>query len=343
MELVDQMVQDWVKQRFIPGGVLSIIVNNRFEFHKAYGSYAAGSVDRAIQLDTMFDLASLTKVVATLPAILTLVSEGKVRLDAAVSAYLSSFRHDEVTVRQLLMHTSGLPADLPFEPRSLRGRQVLRDIYRQNLIAAPGKQVVYSDLGMILLGEIIEQVSGETLNDFVRKAVLEPLRMSDTGFNPPESMRHRIAATEFVDGAYIIGEVHDEKCFHLGGVSGSAGLFGTAADLVKYARHWLEPKKGFLSHDLIQASVSETFSSRGLGWEVLDDPQAIPASCGASWPLGSFGHTGFTGTSLWIAPSCELIVVFLTNAVHGGRNHHLRHLRRRLHDEIMTTLQRSTL
>ncbi|NOU94003.1 serine hydrolase [Paenibacillus sp. LMG 31456] len=339
MDKVDILLEGWVQEQKIPGGVVSVIVKNQFQFHKAYGSYSDGKVQRTIGLDTLFDFASLTKVVSTLPGILKLAGEGKINLEHKVKSYLPLFAHEQVTIRHLLMHSSGLPADLPTEPRSAHGRRVMDDILKQQLLTPPGAQVLYSDLGMILLGELIERVSGMPLDQYVRQAVFEPLGMRDARFNPDESLRMRIAATEFVDEAYIIGEVHDEKCYHLGGVSGSAGLFGSVDDLVKYAHLWLEPNKyGIIPSAFIQAALNEPLQNRGLGWEVLDDLQSPPYSCGTLWPRGSFGHTGFTGTSLWIDPSHELIVVFLTNAVHLGRNNPVRHLRRQLHDEIFAAL-----
>jgi CubicO group peptidase (beta-lactamase class C family) len=339
MDSVNTLVDAWVRERQIPGGVVSVAVSNRFRFHKAFGSYTDGAAEKTIVLDTLFDLASLTKVVATLPAVLALAAKGKLGLEDRVRAHMPEFVHDKVTIRHLLTHSSGLPADLPAAPRSARGRQVMDEILRQELLHPPGTRVVYSDLGMILLGEIIARVSGEPLDRYVRKAVFEPLGMNSVTFNPDVSLKSRIAATELVDGAYIVGEVHDEKCFHLGGVSGSAGLFGTAEELVKYADLWLYPDKyGIIPPAYIRAALHEPFQNRGLGWEVLDDPGSIPYSCGSLWPKGSFGHTGFTGTSLWIDPAHELIVVFLTNAVHFGRNNPLRHLRRKLHDAIFASL-----
>ncbi|WP_248926099.1 serine hydrolase domain-containing protein [Paenibacillus hamazuiensis] len=339
MDNVDKLVQSWVRERKIPGGVLSVDVNNRFRFQKAYGSFSDGAAERRIALDTMFDLASLTKVVSTLPAVLTLVAAGKLGLNDRVIQYIPEFAHKEVTIRHLLMHSSGLPADLPYEPRTAQGRRVLDDVLKQELLAPPGTKVLYSDLGMILLGEIVARISGEPLDRYVRKAVFGSLGMTETRFNPDASLKSRIAATELVDGAYVHGEVHDEKCLHLGGVSGSAGLFGTADDLARYARFWLEPEKfGIIPAELMRQATREPFQNRGLGWEVLEDPQSPPYSCGTLWTPGSFGHTGFTGTSLWIDPSRELTVIFLTNAVHFGRNNPLRHLRRRLHDEIFASL-----
>ncbi|SFM07396.1 CubicO group peptidase, beta-lactamase class C family [Paenibacillus sp. 1_12] len=339
MDNVDKLVQGWVQEQKIPGGVLSVTIKNKFQFFKAYGAYSDGKELKSMALDTIFDLASLTKVVSTLPAILTLAAADKLSLEHKVKTYIPSFNQDQVTIRHLLMHSSGLPADLPAEPRSMQGRRVLDDVLKQELLSPAGQQVVYSDLGMILLGEIISTVSGESLEQYVRKAVFEPLGMTDTRFNPDEAVRTRTAATEFVDEAYIVGEVHDEKCYHLGGVSGSAGLFSSIFDLAKYADFWLDSEKGgIIPLPFIQAALSKPLLNRGLGWEVLGDPQAIPYSCGTLWGQGSFGHTGFTGTSLWIDPSRELIVVFLTNAVHFGRNNPIRHLRRQLHDEIFSSL-----
>ncbi|CAG7618755.1 Putative D-alanyl-D-alanine carboxypeptidase [Paenibacillus solanacearum] len=335
----DVMVDEWVHEHKIPGGVLSVTVANRLQFQKAYGSYSDGLVNVPIGLDTIFDLASLTKVVSTLPAMLVLVAQGKLKLDDPVSTYIAEFAHPDITVKHLLMHTSGLRADLPYKNRAAQGRNVLSEVLQQESVAPPGTEVTYSDLGMILAGEIIARVSGEPLDRFVRRTVFEPLGMTGVGFNPDASLKPRIAATELVDGVYVHGKVHDEKCLHLGGVSGSAGLFGTAEDLARYAQFWLHPEKAaILPPELLRTCVQQPFRSRGIGWEVLHDENSVPASCGATWSKGSFGHTGFTGTSLWIDPVRELSVVFLTNAVHFGRNNPVRHLRRTLHDEIAAAL-----
>lgn len=339
MDKADKLLGEWVLDRKVPGAVLGVAVKNRFQWFKAYGAYSDEVAQREVALDTIFDLASLTKVVSTLPAALKLACEGKLGLEEQVKSYIPEFRFAEITIRHLLTHSSGLPADLPFVPRSAQGRKVLDDVLKQEPLAPPGTNVVYSDLGMILLGEIIARVSGEPLDQYVRKTVFEPLGMTDACFNPSVALMPRIAATEFVDGAYIVGRVHDEKSHHLGGVSGSAGLFGTVYDLVKYADLWLDPDKyGIIPAVFMQTALHRPFRNRGLGWEVLEDRQAIPYSCGTLWADGSFGHTGFTGTSLWLDPSRGLSVVFLTNGVHFGRDNQVKHLRRRLHDEIYASL-----
>jgi CubicO group peptidase (beta-lactamase class C family) len=340
MDSASRLVAGWVQERRIPGAVLHVAVRNRYEFSQAFGAYDDNSGIKPIRLNTLFDVASLTKVTATLPAVLTLAAKERLQLNDKVSAYIPAFPHGEVTLRHLLMHSSGLPADLKTQPRAARGRQVLADICRMPLMQSPGMAVVYSDLGMILLGEIVAIASGEPLNSYVRRTVFEPLGMRDTGFLPSPEQRARAAATERVDGRYIVGAVHDEKAYHLGGVSGSAGLFTTAADLMAYAMFWLgRDRNDIVPWALLDECLANPFRGRGLGWEVYaGDPDPLPTSCGTLWSPGSFGHTGFTGTSLWIDPQRELAVVFLTNAVHYGRGNPIRALRRKLHDEIFASL-----
>lgn len=338
MNNVDRLVQGWVKDRLLPGAVLDISICNRFRFQKAYGSYLDNQgAEHPIRLDTLFDIASLTKVTATLPAALLLASQGKLSLDAKVQQYLPEFRHPAVTLRHLLMHASGLSPNLPFQPRSVPRPGLIAEIFAKELDYSPGTDMQYSDLGMILLGLVIERTSGESLDRFVQRTLFEPLGMNSTTFRPDAELQNRIAATERVDGAFVIGEVHDEKCHHLGGVCGSAGLFSTAGDLARYAGWWLQPERsGILPPDVMREAVTDPIRGRGLGWEVWHDASRVP-SCGRSWPTGSFGHTGFTGTSLWIAPQQGLSVVFLTNVVHFGRNHRLRELRPILHEAVWSS------
>jgi serine-type D-Ala-D-Ala carboxypeptidase len=337
MNKADQLVEGWVRDGIIPGAVLDITLCNRIRFSKSYGSYSDGILERPIQLDTLFDIASLTKVTSTLPAVLILAAEGKLTLDGSVQIYMPEFRHQQVTLRHLLMHASGLPADLPVVPRKAKRLGLIEEIVAQELSFMPGESMQYSDLGMILLGIIVERVAGEPLERFVRRKVFEPLGMRCTQFNPGRELQDRIAATERVDGAFVVGEVHDEKSFHLGGVSGSAGLFATAGDLASYAAWWLKPESwDIVPPSLMWEATAHPVLGRGLGWEVWHDPAYVP-SCGKSWPTGSFGHTGFTGTSLWIEPKQGLSVVFLTNAVHFGRNNPIRELRPILHEAVLSS------
>jgi CubicO group peptidase (beta-lactamase class C family) len=337
MDKVNQLVKDWVRDGIIPGAVLDIACCQQFRFQKSYGSYSDGSLERPIQLDTQFDIASLTKVTATLPAVLLLTAQRKLSLDSPVQVYMPEFRHEKVTLRHLLMHASGLPPDLRFVPRKERRPKLIEEIVEQELTFMPGENMKYSDLGMILLGIIVERAAGEPLDQFVRREIFEPLGMNNTQFNPDPELRDRIAATERVDGAFIVGNVHDEKSFHLGGISGSAGLFATASDLARYAAWWLEPESwDLVPPSLMREATAHPIRGRGLGWEVWHDPGRVP-SCGESWPTGSFGHTGFTGTSLWIEPIRGLSVVFLTNAVHFGRNNRIRELRPILHEAVLSS------
>ncbi|MGZ9583154.1 serine hydrolase domain-containing protein [Paenibacillus marinisediminis] len=342
----DALIEQWINEGSVPGAVLAIQVHNRFQFLKAYGSYSDNESMREVQLDTLFDLASLTKVVATLPTVLSLASDGTIQLDDPISMHIKEFPHQGVRVRHLLQHTSGLPADLPFQPRPTSDRQVMLDIMRTSLEADIGSRVKYSDLGFILLGELVKRTTGRPLDQLAKERLFEPLGMADTLFNPVNAgLRERTAATEYVDGAYIVGEVHDEKSYHLGGVSGSAGLFSTASDLLKYMQLWHNTAAGLapaISREMLELCFDQPYQGRALGWEIResDDPEYeyVPSSCGLTWPQGSFGHTGFTGTSIWADPKHHLTVIWLTNGVHLGRSNPVRLLRRKLHDQIRSDL-----
>ncbi|NRF92475.1 beta-lactamase family protein [Paenibacillus frigoriresistens] len=339
MDKVDRLVEGWVRDGLLPGAVLDITVLNRLRFQKSYGSFSDGTKEHPIRLNTMFDIASLTKVTATLPAILVLVAKEKLSLDSSVQTYLPAFRHPQVTLRHLLLHVSGLPPDMPYLPRKEARPNLIEEILAQELLFQPGQEKLYSDIGMILLGIIAERVSGEPLDRFVKQYIFDPLEMRHTVFNPGAELQERIAATELVNGAYIIGEVHDEKSFHLGGVTGSAGLFATADDLARYAAWWLQPEQwDIVPPSLMREATATPVRGRGLGWEVKHDSADVP-SCGESWPTGSFGHTGFTGTSLWVEPEQGISVVFLTNAVHLGRNNKIRELRPILHEAVLSSYQ----
>ncbi|MGG1515079.1 serine hydrolase domain-containing protein [Paenibacillus oryzisoli] len=333
---VDRLVQSWVEEGLLPGAVLDIILPGSRRFQKAYGSYSDGTKPCSIQLDTLFDIASLTKVTATLPAILLLAAQGSISLDDPVQKYLPAFRHAQVSVRHLLQHASGLPAGIPYRSRHEKRPTILAEIFEKELTFQPGEEMRYSDLGMILLGTIVERIAGESLDLLVKKHIFNPLGMRDALFNPGPEMTARVAATEAVNDTFIRGEVHDENSFHLGGVSGSAGLFATADDMTRYARWWLSPESlTIMPPWLMREAIAHPVRGRGLGWEVIHDPMFVP-SCGLSWPAGSYGHTGFTGTSLWIEPQRGLSVVFLTNAVHYGRNTKIRELRSILHEAVLS-------
>src|SRR5690625_3703443 len=262
-------MKQMIRDSEIPAAVLIIQKDRNIVFSHSYGEYkdGKGNVKKATE-NTLFDLASLTKVVATLPAILLLNEKKELNLDDKVCNFIPKFKFENITIRNLLLHNSGLPADLPYKSRN-EPRDVLTEILHTDLINEPGRKVKYSDLGMILLGEIIEKVSGDRLDRFCTNNLFKPWGMLNTYFLPSSHHLSRIASTELFQGKYIHGVVHDEKAKQLGGVSGSAGLFSTAKDIAKYANYWLYPESQSVllreSMELVHENIAE---NRGLGFEV---------------------------------------------------------------------------
>nr|MBA3890896.1 serine hydrolase [Gemmatimonadaceae bacterium] len=273
---------------------------------------------------TIYDIASLTKVVATTTAIMLLHDEGKIRLEDPVSRFLPGFSggdKDRVTLHQLLTHRSGLPA----------GRDIWRiartpESAREAVIASalkyqPGTRYEYSDLGADILGFVAEAAAGERLDRYLQRRVFTPLGMTDTDFRPAGSLRGRIAPTELTPprGYPIRGEVHDENAFALGGIAGHAGLFSTATDLSVFAQMMLNGGEyrgtRFLKAETVELFTRRAAGTRALGWDTC----AANGSCGQYMSERAYGHTGFTGTSLWIDPDREMFVILLTNRVHASR------------------------
>ncbi|MEK0317696.1 serine hydrolase domain-containing protein [Cohnella sp. 56] len=331
MDKCDRLLRSWVEERMVPGAVLDVRRGGEVLFSGGYGGAAES---------TIFDVASLTKVIVTLPSVLLLAQASELSLGDPVSKYVPAFRHDEVTIEQCLRHTSGMPGAIPGFRERHATRDIRQELLAQELKSKPGERVAYSDLGMILMGWVVSAVSGMSLDLFAEESIFRPLGMKDSRFNPPPEWKERIAPTEWSGDAYLQGEVHDETCYRLGGVSGNAGLFSTADDIVRYAQAWLNPEaNAWLDRAWIEASLADPVEARGLGWQVQDGHNDALA-CGPTWPIGSFGHTGFTGTSLWIDPTSELTVVLLTNAVHYGRDNPIRQLRPLLHEAIMNSASR---
>jgi CubicO group peptidase (beta-lactamase class C family) len=329
---VDHVLDEFVARRAFPGGVLAVGYRGTLAYLHPFGRLSYDSDAPPVAADTIYDLASLTKVVATTTMAMILVDEGRLDLDQKVGEILPDFRgpwKDAVTVRYLLTHSSGLPATAPLY-QDIRGRAAyVERIAAMDLVYPPGSQSVYSDLGVILLGEILERAAGRPLEDFVRERVFEPLGMRDTLFRPPASLAARIAPTEFDPwrGRMIRGEVHDENAFAMGGAAPHAGLFGTAGDLSRFAQMLLDG--GVLDgRRIVSRETVELFtrragipgSDRALGW---DTRSAEGSSAGTFFSSRSFGHTGFTGTSIWIDPERNLFVILLTNRVHPTRENNL--------------------
>ncbi len=278
---------------------------------------------------TIWDLASLTKVVGMTSAMMQLVESGTVDLDAPVQRYLPEWagaNKERVTVRHLITHQSGLPAFKQYFKLNVSPDSTLRLFYLTPLDTLPGVRMVYSDIGAILLGKIVERVSGDPLDVYLARHVFQPLGMTDTRYRPAAALLPRIAPTERDPwrGRHLRGEVHDENAFALGGVSGHAGLFSTAHDLDRLARVYLNggtlDGARLASAETIRRFTTvadSTFSSRALGW----DTPSTNGSGGRYLMRPAFGHTGYTGTSLWIAPQHDLYVLLLTNRVNPTREH----------------------
>ncbi|WP_294312406.1 serine hydrolase [uncultured Sphingomonas sp.] len=346
-------VQSWVGKAF-PGAVVAVGVHGRLVALKAFGRISSAPDAPPMPRDAIFDLASLTKVVGTTTAAEILYDRGLLDLDRPVVAYLPSFAgtpgHERITVRHLLSHSSGLfTTDLLWQ-HSRNRQELLALIDRMPMAWAPGTHYQYRDENMILMGEIIERLSGQPLDRFLHDAVFAPLGMTDTGFNPPASRIDRIPPTEQDDlfrHRLVRGEVHDENAFVLGGVAGHAGLFSTARDLSRLAQVYLDHGRHngrpFLKPGSLAAFTTRTAfppgSLRALGWDMPD-----PAGSFAG-PLASpdaLIHTGFTGTSIYIDRSRDAFVILLTNRVNPTRtNKQIAEARIAIHTAILSAIDAS--
>jgi len=315
---IDTAILDAIGEKRLPGAVLWIEHDGEV-YHRAYGNRALVPAVETMTLDAIFDAASITKVVATAPAISKLIELGKVSLDAPVRTYLPEFADDRVTVRHLITHTSAIRPGLDLRDDWSGYDEGVRRALAQRPLNAPGTIFRYSDVNYILLGEIVRRVSGEPLDVFARKNLFEPLGMRDTGFRPVKNAR--IAPTEFG----LRGDVHDPTSRRMGGVAGHAGLFTTAADLAKFAR-WAMSKgmKSDLGKDITPPEVA---IRRAFGFDI-DSGYSRPR--GDFFPQGSFGHTGWTGGFLWMDPSSRTFYVFLSNRVHPDGKGSVTALQRRL-------------
>ena len=333
--LLDTLVEDAIRDGRLPGAVVVVGHAGEIVYERAFGARAVDGPPEAMTPDTIFDLASLTKVVATTTSVMILVEEGRLRLRDRVATYLpefSSHGKDRITIEHLLTHVSGLRPDLPLEEVFEGADTAIARAADEVPEAGPGERFVYSDINFFVLGEVVRRVTGQTLDQFARDRIFRPLGMRDTGFNPPASLRPRIAPTEPCaplawpcggDGAVMLrGRVHDPTARRMGGVAGHAGLFSTAGDLARFCRMLLGA--GTLDDVRILAPLTvarmtrvstppQMADRRGLGWD-LDS--RFSSNRGDLFSFGSYGHTGFTGTSLWLDPASDTFVVFLSSRLH---------------------------
>ena len=320
---MDAAVADAIAAKKIPGGVLWVERAGE-SYSRAYGQRAVVPTPEPLTADTIYDSASLTKVVATTTAVMHLVERGRLELDAPVARYLPAFAahgKDAVTVRQLLTHHSGLRAGLPRTPAWSGYAAAIERACAEKLVGVPGGTFLYSDINFIVLGELVRIASGLPLDAYAAKEIFLPLGLGDTGFIPAATKLDRIAPTELTAGTMLRGVVHDPTARAMDGVAGHAGLFTTASDLARFCRMLLGGGQLDGVRILSAASVAEMTrvqtdgsNRRGLGWD-LDSSFSGPR--GRWFPAGtSYGHTGFTGTSLWLDPSTQTFVLFLSNRVH---------------------------
>ena len=339
---MDSVIQDDIAKQRLPGAVVLVSRRGRLVWQKSYGSRAIEPTRERMTADTIFDVASLTKVVATATSIMILVERGKVRLNDPVSTYIPELKgegRENITIEQLLVHRSGYAPDFDLRERWTGYDEAIKRLIKEPLRNPPGTRFTYSDIGFIALGEVVKRVSGMPLDQFAKQNIFLPLHMRDTGFRPAAALRPRIAPTEKRRGqlsylgdtpanigaegdVWLRGQVHDPTSYRMNGVAGHAGLFSTGRDLAIYCQMILSGGEYGGIRVLSPLSVAEmtrprlvssTGATRGLGWDINS---SYSTNRGELFPLGSFGHTGFTGTSVWIDPSSQMFVVFLSNRVH---------------------------
>lgn len=336
---LDEVVETAIAEGAVPGAVLVVGHAGEIVYERAFGARSIGTgvagTAEEMTLDTVFDLASLTKVIATTTSVMQLVEHGRLRLGDRVANYLPGFDNygkGPITLVHLLTHTSGLAPDLPLEDVFEGSETALARTFVQVPVAGVGERFIYSDLNFMLLAHIVERVSGQSFDRFVQDHLFDPLGMVETWFNPPAALRDRIAPTERCaalawpcgdpDAPMLRGRVHDPTARRMGGVAGHAGLFSTARDLASFCAMLLAGgayEGGQLLASLTVARMttvstpSHLADKRGLGWDI---DSRFSSNRGDLFSVGSYGHTGFTGTSLWLDPASETFVVFLSSRLH---------------------------
>src|ERR1039458_478416 len=347
-QAMDQVIQEAIQQNRLPGAVLIVGHDGKVVYRQAYGQRALVPRAEAMTADTIFDLASLTKVIATTSSLMKLFEQGRFRLNDKVTDYIPEFQggKTDITLRNLFTHFSGLAPDVPLKPEWTGNETGLQLAYTGKPTGAPGVRHVYSDINFILLGELVHRLSGQTLAEYSRQNIFLPIGMKETMFQPPAAWIPRIAPTERPDknSDPLRGVVHDPTARNMGGIAGHAGLFSTADDLARFAQMMLNGGELDGVH-LFNPLTVEKFTEpqtppdqsilRGLGWDI-DSPYS--SNRGELFPIGSYGHTGFTGTSIWIDPSTRSYVILLENSVHPDARPSLVPLRARVATIVAASL-----
>jgi len=346
---VNKILIEAIEDGAFPGTVVLVSKEAKIIYENAFGYLTYDDTSAVVSTKTIYDIASLTKVIVTTTAVMICYDRKLFNLDDSVAKFLSGFGTNSkeiITIKNLLLHNSGLPAYRRFYDRYNSAEEVVGKIYSTEIAYKTGTKTVYSDLGMMILGKVIEKVTERKLDQFCEEEIFRPLQMNCTFYNPPDSLKYRIAPTEYDNywrNRLVWGTVHDENSALLDGVAGHAGLFSKAEDL-SHLIQMLINGGTYNGIQLINAETIQLFtkrfshqSTRALGW---DTKSSTRSSAGELFDITSFGHTGFTGTSIWVDPTRELFVIFLTNRVHPTRNNKkLYKVRPALHNAIMKTIE----
>lgn len=361
---VEDLINNAIRDNYFPGAQLLVANSKEVIYNGNFGNYDFTDNSLPVTSETIYDIASLTKVIATTTAVMILADRNLIDPDEKVSFYLPEFSSEEknnITVKNLLLHNSGLKAWIPFYKTCKNKSDVFNTICSEKLDYTTGTKFVYSDLGFILLGFIVEKISRTSLDKFCEENIFVPLGMSFTMFNPNPDYQKLAAPTEndtYFRMRQIKGEVHDESAFVMGGVSGNAGLFSNANDLNLYMKMLVN--KGYFKDERRMNAKNQTFqlikpgtitlfsqlfsntgyeNSRALGWDTYPKPNKYPSQCGSLISRNCIGHTGFTGTSIWYDFDRDIYIIFLTNRIYPTRNNPgIFKFRPELHDEIFKTL-----
>ena len=347
LSAIDAIADKAVREGNTPGAVVIIGNHGRIVYRKAFGYRALQPKKIPMTEDTIFDLASLTKTVATTTAIMQLSEQGKLNIEAPVSKYWPAFGANgkkDITVRHLLTHYSGLLPGLKFRPRWSGYRTAMKKIIAEKPVLPPGSCFMYSDINFEILGELVRLVSGKPLDVYSAENIFDPLGMKDTGFNPPADLKKRIAPTQYRARKMIYGEPHDPFCYIMGGVAGHAGLFSTADDLSLFAQMLLSGGSGNGVRIIKPATIEEMSlpqppsngkTLRGFGWDI-EAPFA--SNRDDLFQSGAYGHLGYTGTALWIDPVTQTYIIILTNRVHPDGKGNVKELRARIKKTVSDAL-----
>ena len=344
----DAAVERAIAAKECPGAVLLVGKGDEIVYEKAYGSRSVQPTTQPMTTDTIFDLASLSKPIGCATSVMILVDRGLIDLDAAVASYIPEFGNngkEKITVRMLLLHHGGLIPDNPMSDYVGTREEMIARIYASKPRWEPGTHFAYTDVGFIVLGELVHRVSGKPLNEFARDELFAPLGMNETSYNPPVDWKPRVAPTEKVSGEWRVGVVHDPRAFALGGVAGHAGVFSTARDVSRWIRMLnaggrLDGKR-LLSEETVRKMLTKDALPDGTGGRGLgvDIDSSFSSVRGKRFDKGTtFGHTGWTGTSLWSDPHHDVYVILLANRVHPDGKGDMKRVRSEVATIVAETL-----